>query len=209
MKKVLVGALIASVATFGVASSALAFDGIFVKNNNGASVTNQVMVSASTGGNDANGGYAGNGGAGGSVNSSDSENVGGNGGAAGDGGMGGGVQTGDAVAAAEIANVVNSNDVEVDACGCNVDLIKVRNNNGASLANQLYVKAKTGYNNADGGNAGSAGDAGSVNSSNDQNTSGNGGNSGNGGAGGVVITGVAQSISAIANVINSNIVRIR
>ncbi|MBS3903139.1 MAG: hypothetical protein KGZ30_02050 [Anaplasmataceae bacterium] len=194
---------------------------IKVINNNGADVVNNVIVKASTGGNDANGGNAGSAGNGGSVNSSDSENVGGVGGNSGNGGVGGIIVTGGAEAGASVTNLVNYNVTRVNGCNCGADLIKAKNNNGASVTNNVGVKAKTGKNNANGGNVGGGyvllidneinggtGNGGSVNNSNDQNQGGADGNSGNGGAGGTIITGPAFSVASILNTINSNLITI-
>ena len=183
---------------------------IKVTNNNGADVVNEVFVKSSTGGNDANGGDAGSAGNGGSVNNSEDGNTGGNGGSAGNGGNGGAIFTGTADAVSAITNLVNYNVTRVSGCDCGADLIKVRNNNGASVGNGVGVFAKTGYNDADGGNTGEggAGNGGSVNNSDDDNTGGKGGNSGNGGTGGWIDTGSAFSVSSILNSINENLVRI-
>jgi hypothetical protein len=86
--------------------------------------------------------------------------------------------------------------------------IKVTNNNGAEVNNDVYVGASTGGNDANGGNGGSAGNGGSVNNSDDDNRGGNGGNSGNGGAGGAIYTGDAVATGNVANMVNFNTTRI-
>ncbi|KKT77803.1 MAG: hypothetical protein UW73_C0011G0002 [Microgenomates group bacterium GW2011_GWB1_44_8] len=162
-------------------------DEVTVKNTNNANVTNQVSVSASTGGNDADGGDAGSGGEGGrggrnagnggaGSRSGDGGNGGstgdgGNGGSGGDGGIGGIITTGDATAWSEIENTVNVNKTTIEACGCDDqedgyhsfsrrDDITVRNRNTANVSNGVEVKAKTGHNDADGGSGSNGGDAG-------------------------------------------------
>ncbi len=105
---------------------------------NEASVTNNVSVTATTGGNNANGGDAGRGGRGGrggdnAGNGGDAEcglwgtmvggdggntGDGGNGGNGGNGGAGGSITTGDADAGLILTNYVNTNDVDVDSCEC-------------------------------------------------------------------------------------------
>jgi len=102
----------------------------------------------------------------------------------------------------------------VNGCNCGADLIKAKNNNGASVLNGLGVFAKTGKNDTNGGNTGSAGNGGSVNNSNDQNQGGAGGNSGTGneelpgggGMGGLILTGPAEALASILNTINSNLI---
>src|SRR3989344_2786245 len=99
------------------------FGDIKVKNNNNASVTNYVSVSASTGYNNANGGDGenggnggsggsgagdgGNGGDGGDGGNGGSTGNGGWGGTGGSGGNGGAIFTGNASAAASVTNSVN------------------------------------------------------------------------------------------------------
>src|SRR3989344_1582078 len=114
MKKIT--AVFAIVALLSFASPALAHGGhyvssddITVTNHNSASVRNTVNVSASTGGNDANGGTGSAAGNGGDGNHSDDHNAGGNGGNAGHGGWGRYINTGDAEAGSGIVNLVNTN----------------------------------------------------------------------------------------------------
>ena len=185
---------------------------ITVTNVNSAYVKNDVDVSASTGSNDANGGSGSAAGNGGDVQSSNSGNAGGDGGNGGDGGDGGGILTGDAFAVSKIKNKVNTNVTEIDPCDCDVDDVTVTNINQAAVKNYVDVKAKTGYNDANGGNAGcdceGGGDGGNVQNSNSGNTGGDGGNAGDGGDGGVIVTGHAFAKSKIFNKVNTNITRI-
>lgn len=188
---------------------------ITVTNNNGAYVKNDVDVSASTGGNDANGGTGSAAGNGGDVNNSDDNNTGGNGGNGGDGGDGGVIVTGNAVAVSEIANDVNYNKTKISvSCDCeDVDDVTVTNINNAKVKNYVDVKAKTGYNDANGGDAGcdcvGGGDGGDVINSDDDNDAGDGGDAGNGGAGGTIVTGHADGYSGVINLVNTNVTRIR
>src|SRR3989338_4796952 len=200
MKKIT--AVFAIVALLSFASPALAHGGhygssddITVTNHNSASVRNTVNVSASTGGNDANGGT---------------------GSAAGNGGEGGVIYTGNAYAGSLINNDVNYNETNVDVdCDCegDVDDVTVTNHNSASVNNNVDVRARTGHNEANGGDAGcdcvGGGDGGNVNHSEDHNAGGNGGNAGHGGWGGYINTGDAEAGSGIVNLVNTNITRIR
>ena len=221
MKKIT--AIFAIVALLSFASPALAHGGhhgssddVTVTNHNSASVTNTVNVSASTGGNDANGGTGSAAGNGGDVNHSDDNNTGGNGGNGGNGGEGGVIYTGNAYAMSLIENDVNYNEIEVDVdCDCegDVDDVTVTNHNSASVGNNVDVRARTGHNEANGGDAGcdcvGGGDGGNVNHSEDHNAGGNGGNAGHGGWGGYINTGDAEAGSGIVNLVNTNITRIR
>src|SRR3989344_4819262 len=187
MKKIT--AIFAIVALLSFASPALAHGGhhgssddVTVTNHNSASVTNTVNVSASTGGN---------------------------------GGEGGVVYTGNAYAMSLIENDVNYNEIEVDVdCDCegDVDDVTVTNHNSASVGNNVDVRARTGHNEANGGDAGcdcvGGGDGGNVNHSEDHNAGGNGGNAGHGGWGGYINTGNAEAGSGIVNLVNTNITRI-
>src|SRR3989344_3619337 len=191
MKKIT--AVFAIVALLSFASPALAHGGhygssddITVTNHNSASVRNTVNVSASTGGNGANGGE------------------------------GGVIYTGNAYAGSLINNDVNYNETNVDVdCDCegDVDDVTVTNHNSASVNNNVDVRARTGHNEANGGDAGcdcvGGGDGGNVNHSEDHNAGGNGGNAGHGGWGGYINTGDAEAGSGIVNLVNTNITRIR
>jgi len=219
MKKITAALTIASLLSF--ASPALAWGGwssddITVDNDNYAYVENDVDVSASTGGNDANGGTGSAAGNGGDVNSSNSGNTGGDGGNGGDGGDGGDIYTGNATALSAIDNDINYNKTKVSVdCDCegDVDDVTVTNHNRAKVKNYVDVKAKTGYNDANGGNAGcnceGGGDGGNVSSSNSGNTGGDGGDAGDGGDGGHIETWDATAVSSIVNLVNHNITRIR
>ncbi|MBI2024446.1 hypothetical protein HYT00_03615 [Candidatus Giovannonibacteria bacterium] len=182
-----------------------------VSNTNSAAVKNYVDVSASTGGNTADAGNGGSAGNGGTVSNASDDNTGGNGGNAGSGGTGGIITTGDAGAAAIVANDVNSNRTRVVAdCGCRGDNdVNVGNNNRAYVKNDVDARAKTGRNQANGGDAGSAGNGGTVSNASDDNTGGNGGNAGSGGTGGDILTGSAGSLATVFNTVNSNVTRIR
>lgn len=216
LKKIVASTMLMPLLSIGLyATPALAShlsDDINVNNTNDAYVKNKVNVSASTGGNDANGGSGSAAGNGGGVTGSDDNNTGGNGGNGGNGGDGGIIFTGDAVAVSKIKNKVNTNVTEIDPCDCDVDDINVNNTNSATVKNYVDVKAKTGHNDANGGDAGcdcqGGGDGGSVSNSDDDNTGGNGGNAGHGGWGGFISTGDAYAKSKIFNKVNTNITRI-
>ena len=183
--------------------------------SNSASVSNNVSVSASTGGNDANGGSA------------SGQNA--------NGGTGGTIDTGNAAAASIVENVVNTVDMEVVApenCGCGEEVeegsygrhgkkggskktveteLNVALDNDASVSNSVEVKAKTGYNNANGGSA----EASQENNYGDYGHSKWGGKKRGGssatataGHGGVITTGDADSASGIVNLINSVVLRV-
>lgn len=203
---------------------------------NFGAVINNTSAEASTGGNYAGGSEGGegaNGGSGGSGEEADADadadgddadadaeangGNGGNGGAGGEGGaggVGGTVSTGDAEANAGTMNVVNSNDIKVEGCGCDaVDLddaedfddadVDVDNEveiglfNGGFVLNNTDAYAKTGWNAAggsDGGNAGEGGnggegdeadaDADADGEDSDADAEANGGEGGEGGEGG-------------------------
>ena len=118
-------------------------DSVKVENNNSASVTNEVKVSANTGENTANGGDGGKGGSGGDTGNAgnggeggDAEGyslgdqnggnggdggwsgAGGEGGNGGNGGLGGIIETGDATSEVTIENNVNYNKTKINSCGC-------------------------------------------------------------------------------------------
>lgn len=94
--------------------------------------------------------------------------------------------------------------------------ITVTNNNSAHVQNTVAVNANTGYNTADGGNGDQGGNGGNATGShvwwwfqnNGAANAGNAGNGGAGGTGGLVVTGHADALSDIANVVNTNITRI-
>ena len=174
MKKFI--AVFAVLMLLGAASPALAWgwssSDITVTNNNSAYVKNDVDTTASTGGNDANGGNGG-------------------GGFGNDGGNGGAVVTGNAGALSSVYNDVNYNETEVRSrCGCKGDITVTNNNDYAKVKNYVDTKAKTGYNDANGGDGG-------------------GGFGNDGGDGGAVVTGDAGAASGVENYVNTNITRVR
>jgi|GEM_PF-4921814 hypothetical protein len=138
---------------------------VTVTNFNSAYVKNDVEVSASTGGNDANGGSFG---------------------FSNDGGM---ILTGDATAIGAVTNDVNYNETNVSVrcgwCGSSVDDVTVMNANRATVKNYVDVSAKTGYNDANGGNFGFGND------------------------GGFIATGSAGAQGDVVSLVNTNITRIR
>jgi hypothetical protein len=99
-----------------IAAPAFAYEGIYVLNSNHAKVVNEVSAIANTGNNVATGGNVkSSAGDGGSVNNSNDLNEGGAGGFAGTAGDGGNIITGDAIATADVSNVINENCTEVKA----------------------------------------------------------------------------------------------
>lgn len=189
---------------------------VMVKNSNSAEVKNYVDTSASTGGNTANGGSGGGAGDGGDVKWSGANNNGGNGGDGGNGGVAD-VITGNASAKTLVSNDVNSNKTKISSsCDCvneNGDVeLKVKNYNSAYVGNDVKTKAKTGHNEANGGDAGcgceGGGDGGDVKGSGEGNDGGNGGDAGDGGYG-FVSTGDAYSKTKVFNKVNTNVTRIR
>ena len=217
MKKVIVSTVLPLVSLGLYAIPAMADienSPVVVKNTNSAVVVNQVVATANSGWNIANGGMAGNGGKGGSVVNSDHDNTGGDGGKGGDAGMGGLIITGDAGAGVILTNDVNNNDTQVGNCECqtNGDLedskTKVKNDNGAVLGNGAAAAADTGNNTTNGGEAGKGGKGGSIVGSDHGNVGGMGGSAGMGGAGGTITTGMSGSLVTLVNVLNTNITRI-
>lgn len=228
IKKIITSSVLMPLLSVGLyATPALADDvlNISVINNNDAYVTNYVDVTAKTGGNNADGGTGSAAGDGGDIyngNSGDDveDSSTGNGGNGGNGGAGGLIVTGGAVATSYLTNDVNFNKTKIDVpCDCN-DFgnvnITVNNYNDAHVTNHVDVKAKTGHNDANGGDSGcgcdGGGNGGDINNNGDdvQNShTGSGGNAGAGGAGGTIITGVADSLSSVVNLVNHNITRIR
>lgn len=200
-------------------------DDVNIVSVNSASVSNNVTVTATTGNNRAHGGFGDDAGDSGSASSSgedqEGSNSAGNGGKGGNGGSGGSITTGDAFAGAEIGNLVNGNDVEVDLTGDDgsedefddtdddVNAVIV---NSASLSNNVSLFARTGNNRAHGSDGGLGGNGGSASSAGDDqggnNNGGDGGNGGNGGDGGDISTGMADSFVGIANIVNAQIVRV-
>ena len=139
---------------------------IEVKNKD-TTVINTVNTSASTGGNQANGGSGG--------------------------GNGGVILTGNAWATSGVLNDVNSTVVKVKTdCGCKGDVdVKVENKD-TTVTNNVTTKAKTGYNDANGGSGSHHHHGGS-----------------NGGDGGTIVTGDADALATVVNVVNSTVVRVR
>ncbi len=219
MKKIIAGSSIAAM----LLAAAPAFansNGIKVTNNNiGTLVTNEVSVGSNTGYNWVSGGNGGDGGDtgkatakwGGSATS----------GSAGDGGSSdnwGTIFTGNAVSGSVITNVVNSNDTDIkDSCGCDEEQgpagkIKVKNENIETwVGNGVWAASDTGYNGVSGGNGGLGGSTGKAKAVGDDSVakSGSGGNGGSSTNWGWIETGNATSISEIANVVNTNITRIK
>jgi hypothetical protein len=226
------------VATLGFGGIALAGDDVVVINSNSAHVVNVVKSKADTGDNWAGGSTGGNGGNGGSVSNVGSgndadDNTTGAAGAGGNAGVGGTVITGSALSSALVENHINSNETEVDACGCEEGVVEgdgagalndheeeedgddvfVKNKNRAHVKNIVKSKADSGDNDADGSTGGNGGNGGSVSNVGedndaDDNTTGPAGAGGTGSDGGWVATGAADSLSAVVNYINRNITRI-
>lgn len=133
MKKAIALAAVAAFALSATPALAWNFGGsdITVTNSSSAYVSNDVNTSASTGGNDANGGYKG--------------------------GNGGWIMTGGALSTSIVGNDVNNNYVSVKTnCGCKGDISVSNNSYKAVVKNDVDTSAKTGYNDANGG-AGSSG----------------------------------------------------
>lgn len=187
-----------------VVESEVCHGDVTVKNHNSASVYNEVLSGANTGGNKAGGSTGGDGGNGGNVaNSGGNQNVNyaatGMGGNGGNGSVGGTVDTGAATANASVDNDINNNHTEVDLCGCNASStvstsdvengdVRVKNRNEAEVGNVVAAGADSGMNKAKGSRGGRGGSGGDIaNDGGNQNV--NGGveaptTTGNGGAGG-------------------------
>lgn len=220
MKKVLIASLLAPVMSVALyAAPALAdFDNIIkVKNDNSASVSNDVSVVAKTGNNDANGDNGGSGGNGGDIYNGGGGDVEdsstGNGGDGGAGGWGGAILTGDATAGADVTNKVNTNITKVENdCDCDDILVKVKNLNDAYVHNYVSVFAETGSNDANGDPGGSGGDGGDISNSGyddvENSHTGDGGAGGVGGDGGGILTGDAVAGASVVNRVNKNVTRI-
>ncbi len=208
-----------------------------IKTSNSAEVSNEVIVIANTGANNARGGDAGRGADGGSGSGSVmagisgiSSNDGGNGGNGGRGGDGGTITTGAATAYGTIANDVNSNRIVVDGCGCDEEPVirhhhprpdngdgdlEIKTRNRASVESEMMVLANTGANDVDGGDGSRGGEGGNGYgawftwfSMYSSNDGGNGGAGQAGGEGGTVRTGPAYSDGLVTNVVNRNVVRV-
>ncbi len=182
---------------------------IVVRSRNVASVSNEVVSSASTGGNTANGAAAKNTASGGNVADSGSSNEAGNGGNTVLGGMGGLVVTGNANANVSISNDVNSNNTDVEANPWATGDVRLRSRNVVDLGNAVATGAATGDNVANGRRGVNTVSGGSVTDSNYANKAGNGGNHVEGGSGGEIRTGVATTNNSVVNVLNRNVTRMR
>jgi hypothetical protein len=233
MKKSLALLAVAAFVLSGATAQAF-FDGsVWVSNNNSASVSNNVNISAFTGGNTANGGTANNSVDGGLITNSDDTNSTSNGGNTAGGGSGGGVSSGDANVAVLIDNTVNTTDVEValpvsmlpgeltedvlEELGGFTDAVLLtafdqrvatENENSLSLDNNVSISVDTGDNHADGAPANNSVTAGSIDSSDDENSTFNGGNTAAAGGGDTAISGIANISADIVQILNSTIVRI-
>ncbi len=225
---ILAGALI-GFTVWSSQAAAFGGDDTTVTSDNEAEVSNSLSVGANTGYNTARGGRGADGGDGGDAEGDNA--TGGNGGSGGSGGGGGSITTGNAMAIGTIDNDINSNDIEVEGCGCDddgplflgwwggSDDTTVTSGNRASVLNSLTVDANTGDNDASGGKGDDGGDGGDAtarswshwwfwfNMTGDT-TGGNGGSGGGGGNGGTVDTGDAVADGLIINVINRNVVRV-
>lgn len=224
MKKILALVSTLPLATFGFAGVALADDEgqTNVSNHNSAIVINVVRSSSNTGFNLAGGSTGGNGGSAGDINNSGDgveESSTGDGGMGGDGGIGGTIVTGEATAEADVVNVVNTNDTEVDrrGCACEDDSDvegddTVENENESLVGNGVEAEANTGLNLAIGSEGGNGGQGGAINNTGsedvDESHTGNGGHAGMGGPGGLVQTGYSHSRVGVVNVVGTNITRI-
>lgn len=186
--------------------------------NKDTSVSNNVTTSASTGGNEANGGEG----------DADADAEGGDATAKAEGGWAV-ITTGDATAKSYVRNDVNNNTVSAKRdCGCvsnygfgsNGDVDAEVDNKNTSVSNNVETKAKTGYNDANGGNADADADtdAGKKKSYHNFFFGGFGGwgnsNSGDAkadaiGGDAVITTGDAYAKSKVVNVVNTNVVRAR
>jgi len=165
MKKLLASSTILTMMM--VAMPALAYGGhhgsdsdVRVENDNWACVSNTVDVTAQTGGNEV-------------VSVKGGDNTGGD------------IDTGDAWATSYVGNTVNSNETKIKAScrrGCTGD-VKVENDNGAMVRNEVDITAQTG--------------------GNEIITVKGGSNSGD------IDTGIADAYSEVINVVNTNITRVR
>lgn len=188
--------------------------------NDDTRVSNDVSVTANTGGNDANGGDTGQGGN--QPPRRGGLNLFGGQGGNGSGGDGGTITTGAATAYGTVMNDVNNNRVVVEGCGCDegsrMDFLHrlfQKDDDGKNLEieienedtkvrNELDVRANTGRNDANGGDARNGG-------SNNFNpwTLWFGHHPDNdAGAGGTIRTGGAYADGLITNVVNRNVVRV-
>lgn len=199
---------------------------IKVEISNSGSIENYTKASSNTGENWAGGSKGGRGGSGGDVgvDGSGEFNNGaaeaGNGGHGGNASAGGLVHTGDAMADAGTMNSLNTNDVQIDLYGedMNSSKLKVELENGEecgcnTIANETRARARTGDNDAEGSKGGKGGYGGDVEASSGDNNNGgavagHGGHGGAGGLGGEVRTGHAVSNAGVVNMLNNSIVRV-
>jgi hypothetical protein len=198
MKKVIaIASVFALLASAGVASAFGSSTEVEAEVNNSATVKNYVDTTASTGGNDANGGsaksrarvsgYYADGDA-------DSKAVGGD----------AIITTGNATAKSEVSNFVNTNDVRVTSdCGCSSrrgsSETEAEVKNRADIKNDVDTEAKTGYNDANGGRARSKA---KTSDDGDADSEAKGGFAD-------ILTGDAKAKAEVVNVVNSNVVRVR
>jgi hypothetical protein len=207
----LVPAMVASVAVLPVLADTTDND-VNVSNTNSASISNTVVVGASTGSNTSTGAEGGNGGAGGSA-TGDDDNTGGQGGNGGIGGDGGNITTGDATVAVGIANAVNTNRTNVERVRGNDDDVEdndvnVSNSNDVDLDNVVVAAANTDGSSSSGAAGGTGGDGGTA-SGDDNNAGGRGGHGGDGGWGGEISSGHSTVEVAIVNILNRNVLRVQ
>ena len=182
MKKIIAMATIAAFVLSASTASAFHWSSSDINvnvSNDDTRVTNNVNTSASTGGNDANGGSA------------NGKNA--------TGGLGGMILTGHAWATSVVDNDVNSTVVRVETdCGCKGDIDVDVDNDDTTVTNNVNTSASTGYNDANGGSATGSGG-----------WWWGGGSSTTGGEGGYINTGNADALASVVNVVNSTLVRVR
>ncbi len=187
-----------AVAAFVVlVTPAFASNSPHVVNNNHATVVNNVDTYANTGANTSNGGWASNRIRGSHNNNNDAVGS--------DGGL---VVTGNATAGTLVGNAVNSNLTAVNAndCGCGRN-VAVRNHNRAYVVNKVTTEANTGNNGTNGGNANNKVGGGWWYHNGNHNNNNN--NDSKGGYAGEINSGSAASHTAVVNVVNSNLTRVR
>ena len=211
--------LVAAVAFLTSASTASATwwnwgNDITVTNNNSATVTNTVGVVANTGANVAAGGDGGSGGSSGYTKASGGSTATGGDANGGNGGSNSGnILTGDATAKAYVTNDVNYNRTKVTVdceCSSNVDDVKVKNTNGASVGNDVGVLADTGYNDTLGGLGGDGGTTGKTKAYSSSVAVGGDANGGSGATNsGDIDTGSSYAKAKVTNTVNTNITRVR
>ena len=182
--------------------------------NKDTTVTNEVLTSATTGSNTADGGSASvlvkkSGNVKGSQHDGNSTSAGGN---TSFGGLGGTIETGDATAKSKVSNDINSTYIKVKTpCGCEGDVDVDVKNKRTDVGNGVLTVADTGLNDTNGGSADVAvKKSGNVKGSdNDNNSTSAGDNTSIGGDGGSVITGSAWAKSKVSNTVNSTVIRVK